>query len=225
MKQNNCTANDILITTFSSMLEPTDEVVEFSSEFQRKMDKLMRVEKIQMYPSKLMGRRLLAVIICAVILLMAVMTVSSSSLFKPVNYSYSQRTQLTRLLELEYNASSGGGYYLSNYSEKYPQEIAVAGDTTGAYYDLGNYRRATIIKNLKSYYEGVTKVDESKIETIDVAGNQALMYCNVLGEYSIYWQEGDYIIFVRADGDREDIIDFANSIYSVEELTGDVSFY
>lgn len=221
-------ANSIL-SEYDEMYEQADDESDFSKGFEKKMEKLIRRRKKPYYIMINTAFKRVAVIIIAFISISVVTVLSVDALrdfFKDffVNI-FSNHSHVVANTEPEVGESSMTITYPEKIESKY--EIA---------YDLSGYEKtvysddeiSTIIEYVKgdaiidytqyvvSQYDAFLNTEDAEIEHIDINGHDAMFFMDNNGYYSIIWNNGEYIIQISANLNKDEFIDIAKSVQKVE---------
>ena len=115
----------------------------------------------------------------------------------------------------------------------YPEKIESKYEIT---YDLSGYEKtvysddeiSTIIEYVKgdaiidytqyvvSQYDVFLNTEDAEIEHIDINGHDAMFFMDNNGYYSIIWNNGEYIIQISANLNKDEFIDISKSVQKVE---------
>lgn len=225
--------HDALIPEYTAVMRDADDTAhEFSPEFEKRMKKLIkRRSKLYYKLINSLDKRIacIAVIICVV---------SSITI---IGFEASRNTAsdfiIKTVSEKEHEELT---IQSADKSDVVPQTIKELYDIT---YDLSEYEVIHdgadevkywkiyvheteddyIMVELKQwvkkhYFEWVNAATDSEITTIAINGNEALYYLREnIGFHVLMWDNGEYIIYLRGNLDKNSLIEIAKSVKKVEE--------
>ena len=222
-------ANSIIFE-YDEIYEQADDESDFSKGFEKKMDKLISRRRKPYYIMINTAFKRVAVIIIAFISISVVTVLSVDALrdfFKDffVNI-FSDHSHVVANTAPEVGESSK----IITYPEKIESKYEIT-------YDLSDYEKTVYsddeisveigyVKDDKtidfsqyavSQYDAFLNTEDAEIEHIDINGHDAMFFMDNNGYYSIIWNNGEYIIQISANLNKDEFINIAKSVQKVEQ--------
>lgn len=213
---------EALLPKYHQILDEADSSHEFSPDFERRMDKLIRQRRKPFYRfTNTVGKRV-AVIIIGLITVSFTTVMSVEALRTPfldfIMSIFSDHSEVRlfdddgnnpEVIESYYEITSDLSGYSIERDEQSEEERAII------------YRRSDVIisfhqiviHDFKSNYN----TEDAIIESIDINGFEAIGYLDNQDYYTLLWNNGEYIINIASNIGKDALIDIAKSVQKVEK--------
>ena len=221
-------ANSIIFE-YDEMYEQADDEHDFSKGFEKKMDKLISRRKKPYYIMINTAFKRVAVIIIAFISISAVTILSVDALrdfFKDLFVNiFSDHSHVVANTEPEVGESSLTITYPEKIESKYEIAYDLSGYEKTVYSDdemsveigyVNGEKSIDYSQYPVSHYDVFLNTEDAEIEHIDINGHDAMFFMDNNGYYSITWNNGEYIIQISANLNKDEFIDIAKSVQKVE---------
>lgn len=214
---------EALIPEYESSVPQTETEHEFSPEFEKKMNMLIRRQKKPFYMLVNTASKRVACVVACVALASSVAVMSSSALrggfadfFMDIFTDRSVVTPAESDAEAPATIEEKFGitYDLSDYQmtcyESDEHSVRCAYEKEGYAIDFE--------QRVKSNFENIMLNTEGaeEIETISINGYEAMYFCNYLDYHYILWENEEYIFMLISDIGKNELIDIAESVQKVE---------
>jgi len=206
-----------------------DEDIQFSEDFEKKMDKLIRKRKRPYY--KLVNTAAKKVALFTIVFLsVSVITVlkvdALRSFFKDLIVKpFTDHSHITTASNSEDPTESGTVTYPEKIETKYDITADMSGYEKNIISDDEISRFVVYSKNdiVVSFYQhnvsdyvSDVNTEKSKIEHIDINGKEAIGFLDNHNYYTLIWNNGEYIIEIRSNIGKDALIEIAKSVQKVE---------
>ena len=218
-----------ILSEYDKLYEQADNETSFSKGFEKKMDKLISRRKKPYYILINTAFKRVAVIIIAFISISAVTVLSVDALrdlFKDffVNI-FSDHSHVLANTEPEAGESSLTIAYPEKIESKYEITYDLSGYEKTVYSDdemsveigyVNGEKSIDYSQYPVSHYDVFLNTEDAEIEHIDINGHDAMFFLDNNGYYSVSWNNGEYIIQLSSNLNKEKLIEIANSVQKAE---------
>ncbi len=210
---------EALSSEYDRSVPPFDEH-EFSPEFEKKMKKLINRRKKPYYIIiNTIGKRaaciVIGIIIASSITVMSVDALRNAfvdlwvsifekfSIVKSIDDNNAPET-IEDIYEITYDLSG----FTIDYEEydEYSRTISYKKDDIMILY----------YQNTKSTYDTLWNTENAEIDTVIINGHEAMFFCDNHKYNTLIWDNGDYIISLGSNINKNELIDMAKSVQKVE---------
>lgn len=225
--------HDALIPEYTAVMRDADDTAhEFSPEFEKRMKKLIkRRSKLYYKLINSLDKRIacIAVIICVVSSItiigfeasrntasdFIIKTVSEKEPEQLIIQSADKSGAVPQTIEELYDVT----YDLSEYEVIHDEANDIIYWKIYARESEDDYIMVELKQYVKKhYFTWIYTAADSKITTIDINGHEALYYLREnIGFHVLMWDNGEYIIYLRGNLDKNTLIEIAKSVKKVEE--------
>lgn len=188
----------------------------FSPAFERKMQKLIRRREKSYYRIINTAGKRVACAACAVLMISAVSVMKVDALrnaFLHFTVTLREVFSTVRPAEPAQSADALSAIYRITYPlEGYREEVVFSSsqilqmlyvkDDTTIYFDQYTKEAFTLSVN----------TENAELIPLTVHGNEAVFFCDNLGAYHLIWEEGDTVLYLLSEMNKEQFIEIANSV-------------
>ena len=212
---------EALLPKYHQILDEADSSHEFSPDFERRMDKLIRQRRKPFYRfTNTVGKRV-AVIIIGLITVSFTTVMSVEALRTPfldfITSLFSDHSEVKTIDDSGDYPETIESYYeiTSDLSDYSIERDSVKDDERAIYYrhnDKLIYYYQKIIDN----YRNNLNTENANTESIDINGHEAIGYMDNQNYYTLIWNNGEYIIQIASNVGKDALIEIAKSVQKVE---------
>ena len=213
---------EALLPKYHQILDEADSSHEFSPDFERRMDKLIRQRRKPFYRfTNTVGKRIAVIIIGLItVSFTTVMSVEAlrtpfldfiTSLFsdhskvKTIDDSGDYPEIIEYYYEIKYDLSK---YRIdSRYDDETEHKIEYS--SKNIYISF----QQNVFKNYKNNFN----TESTQIENIDINGHEAIGFLDNQNYYSLIWNNGEYVIVLYSNVGKDVLIEMAKSVQKVEK--------
>lgn len=213
---------EALLPKYHQILAEADSSYEFSPDFERRMDKLIRQRRKPYYRFINTSGKRVAVILLAFLTISFTTVMSVEALRTPfldfITSIFSDHS------EVRANDDSGDypetieNYYeiTSGLSDYIIERDTIKDNERVIYYRRNEqliYYHQITIKNYLKYYN----TENTEIENIDINGHEAIGYIDNQNYYTLIWNNGEYVIQISSNIGKDALIEIAKSVQKAEK--------
>lgn len=212
---------EALLPKYHQIIDEADSSHEFSPDFERRMDKLIRQRRKPFYRfTNTVGKRV-AVIIIGLITVSFTTVMSVEALRTPfldfITSLFSDHSEVKTIDDSGDYPETIESYYeiTSDLSDYSIERDSVKDDERAIYYrhnDKLIYYYQKIIYN----YRNNLNTENANTESIDINGHEAIGYMDNQNYYTLIWNNGEYIIQIASNVGKDALIEIAKSVQKVE---------
>lgn len=212
---------DALTPEYKQILDDASDTHEFSVEFERKMQKLIKRRNKPYYKIiNTVGKRV-ACIIVIVLLASSVTVLSVDALRNAVadffvniyeKFSTVQSVNEDKTAPTTIEDIYAITYDLSDYDVIYEEKDNYS-------YNITYIKDDVVIDFLqytKDMYDQNVNTENAEISTISITSKEAIIFLDNQSYYHLIWDNGDYILSVGSNISKDALIDIAESVQKVE---------
>ena len=212
---------DALTPEYKQILDDASDTHEFSVEFERKMQKLIKRRNKPYYKIiNTVGKRV-ACIIVIVLLASSVTVLSVDALRNAVadffvniyeKFSTVQSVNEDKTAPTTIEDIYAITYDLSDYDVIYEEKDNYS-------YNITYIKDDVVIDFLqytKDMYDQNVNTEDAEISTISITSKEAIIFLDNQSYYHLIWDNGDYILNIRSNIDEDALICIAESVQKVE---------
>ena len=212
---------DALTPEYKQILDDASDTHEFSVEFEKKMQKLIKRRNKPYYKIiNTVGKRV-ACIIVIVLLASSVTVLSVDALRNAVadffvniyeKFSTVQSVNEDKTAPTTIEDIYAITYDLSDYDVIYEEKDNYS-------YNITYIKDDVVIDFLqytKDMYDQNVNTEDAEISTISITSKEAIIFLDNQSYYHLIWDNGDYILNIRSNIDEDALICIAESVQKVE---------
>ena len=211
-----------LCSEYNAMLSVYQTEHIFSSEFEKRMDKLIKCRRKPYYSIvNTVGKRV-AVVILAFVMVSFTTVMSVDALRKPffsfITNMFSTHSEIKsdpddskeypKAIESKYGITKGIDGYEVIYEEQHENNRAL------------DYSKDNIIVSFEQRvvdgFTGYYNTEDAAIEHIDINGHDAMGWLDNNKYYHLIWNNGEYVIELGSNIGKDELIEIAKSVQKVE---------